>query len=163
MGDQILCPPEDLVDAALKFSDKALQVLSIHSDLDSFSQTLHDSLPDAHAQVSIDKFWGQWSKLLLDMAVEIENIGILLSNAAVAYLESDDAITKAFQGDPAAHDAITGDLNKVKDDKTTFDNKFDKEKNADNAVHDQQKQDEKEKQDAEDQAWADSVNSEVRP
>jgi hypothetical protein len=163
MGDQILCAPTELASAGVKFSEKALQVLDIHSNLNGFSQTLHDSLPNENAQISIDKFWTQWSKLLLDMAVEIENIGILLANAAVAYLESDDAIIKAFHGDQAAHDAITGDLNKVKDDKNKFDNKFDEEKKADTAVHDQQTQDEKEKQEAQDQAFNDAVNSEVRP
>ena len=83
MGDQILCAPAELASAGVKFSEKALQVLDIHSNLNSFSQTLHDSLPNANAQISIDKFWSNWSKLILDMAVEIENIGILLANAAV--------------------------------------------------------------------------------
>src|SRR5437667_4443073 len=113
MGDQILCAPTELASAAVKFSEKALQVLDIHSNLNGFSQTLHDSRPNANAQISIDKFWTQWSKLLLDMAVEIENIGILLANAAVAYLESDDAIIKAFHGDQAAYDTITGDIDKL--------------------------------------------------
>ena|SRR5216110_22691 len=163
MGDQILCAPEELASAGVKFSEKALQVLDIHSNLNGFSQTLHDSLPNENAQISIDKFWSNWSKLLLDMAVEIENIGILLANAAVAYLNSDEAIIKAFHGDQAAHDAITGDLNKVKDDKDKFDQKFNQEKQADDAVHAQEKQDKKEEQDAQDQAFNDAVNSQVQP
>src|SRR5579864_8887212 len=131
MGDQILCAPEDLASAARTFSEKALQVLTVHSDLNSFSQTLHDSLPNKNAQISIDKFWSNWSNLLLNMAVEIENIGILLANAAIAYLNSDEAIMKAFHADKAAQDAINGDIDKVKTNKDEFDKNFNQEKQAD--------------------------------
>ena len=161
--DQILCPPEDLVSAGRTFSEKALQVLSIHSDLNSFSQTLHDSLPNKNAQISIDKFWSNWSKLLLDMASEIESIAILLANAAIAYLQSDEAIIKAFHGDQAAQDAINSDLDKIKNNKDEFDKAFNKEKQADDAVHAQEKQDEKDANDAAEQAWKDAVNSQVQP
>ena len=130
MGDQILCAPIELASADVTFSEKALQVLDIHSNLNGFSQTLHDSLPNKTAQISIDKFWSNWSKGLLNMAIEIESIAILLTNAAVAYLESDQAIMKAFHADQAAQDAINGDLGKIKDDKNTFDTAFNKEKHT---------------------------------
>jgi hypothetical protein len=142
-SDQILAPAENLVSAGVKFSDKALQVLSIHSDLDSFSQTLHDSLPDGLSRFTLDKFWSAWSKLLLSMANEIESIAILLNNAAVAYLESDKAIMQAFHSDQAAQDTINNELNQIKDDKNKFDDKFNQEKQADENVDKQKEPDQK--------------------
>jgi hypothetical protein len=148
MGDDsIRCVPESLVQAGIKFSEKALQVLSIHHDLDTFSQTLHDSLPNEKSQLSIDKFWTQWSKLLLDMAAEIENIAILLGNAAVAYVETDAAIVKAFHGDPtevnAEIDKLKGEIKTLTDNNNTFKTQFDTEKNYDTQVnHQEQKEQE---------------------
>ena len=97
------------------------------------------------------------------MASEIESIAILLANAAIAYLQSDEAIIKAFHGDQAAQDAINSDLDKIKNNKDEFDKAFNKEKQADDAVHAQEKQDEKDANDAAEQAWKDAVNSQVQP
>ena len=70
--DSIYAIPNALANAGSQFSDKALQVLQIHSDLDGFSQTLHDSLPNEKSQLTIDKFWSNWSTQMLNMASEIE-------------------------------------------------------------------------------------------
>lgn len=160
--DQILCAPEALASAAKQFSDKALQVLSIHSNLDSFSQTLHDSLPNLNARVSIDKFWSAWSGLLLNMANEIESIAILLSNAAVAYLESDKAIMQAFHADQAAQNTINSELKQIKDDLNTFDNKFNQEKQSYDNVNAQEtnesNQYDKQVEEAKQQSWDNSVD-----
>ena len=140
--DSIRCVPETLVQAGIKFSEKALQVLSVHHDLDTFSQTLHDSLPNEKSQLSIDKFWVNWSKQMLNMAAEIENIAILLGNAAVAYVETDAAIVKAFHGDPtevnAEIDKLKGELQTLTDNNNTFKTQFDTEKNYDTQVNQQE-------------------------
>lgn len=142
--DSIRCVPESLVQAGIKFSEKAQQVLSIHHDLDTFSQTLHDSLPNEKSQLSIDKFWSNWSTQMLNMATEIENIAILLGNAAVAYVETDAAIVKAFHGDPtevnAEIDKLKGEIQTLTDNNNTFKTQFDTEKNYDTEVKDREKQ-----------------------
>ena len=142
--DSIRCVPESLVQAGIKFSEKAQQVLSVHHDLDTFSQTLHDSLPNEKSQLSIDKFWSDWSTQLLNMAAEIENIAILLGNAAVAYVTTDAAIVKAFHGDPsevnAEIDNLKGELQTLTDNNNTFKTQFDTEKNYDTEVKNREHQ-----------------------
>jgi len=96
------------------------------------------------------------------MANEIESIAILLSNAAVAFLESDKAIMQAFHADQAAQDIINSELNQIKADKDTFDQTFSQEQAADDAVNtqeasDQKKADEQDKE-AADQAFNQSVD-----
>jgi hypothetical protein len=150
--DSIFAVPNALADAGVKFSEKALQVLQIHSDLDSFSQTLHDSLPNERSQLSIDKFWAGWSTQLLNMADEIESIAILLGNAAVDYIKTDTAITKAFRGDKAEQDKLQGEIQQIIDDQNTFKTKFADEAKKDSDVKQNVKtetQDVKQQDDAE--------------
>jgi len=161
--DTIFSVPEALASAGVQFSTKAQDVLGIHSNLDSYSQTLHDSLPNAKSQLAIDTFWTKWSGKLLDMANEIEGIAVLLGNAAVDYLKADAAIVKAFKGNKAEQDKLNAEIQKIKDDQKAFNKKFADEKKADADVNKQVKKDKdnikkKEQEDAAQQNFDNAVN-----
>lgn len=78
------------------------------------------------------------------MASEIENIAILLGNAAIAYVETDAAIVKAFHGDPtevnAEIDKLKGEIQTITDNNNTFKTKFDTEKSYDDQVNQREHQ-----------------------
>jgi hypothetical protein len=152
--DSIFAIPNALADAGVKFSEKALQVLQIHSDLDSYSQTLHDSLPNEKSQLTIDKFWANWSTQLLNMADEIESIAVLLGNAAIEYIKTDAAIAKAFHGDKAEQDKLSGEIQQIKDDQNTFKTKFADEQKVDSSVKQQVKTETQDVQKQDEQAAA---------
>ena len=143
MSDVVFSIPEDLISAGLKYSQKSLDVLTLHSSLDAFSQTLHDSLPNEHAQYAMDQFWADWSVAILNMATECESIGNLLVKAAVALLQTDLAILQAYHGDQAEQDKITAEINQSNNQLNQFNQQYAQEKQADATV--QQRTDQEQK------------------
>jgi hypothetical protein len=140
-GDARFAVPEKLTNAGVNWSTQAGFLLDTTSDLNSFSDILHDKLT-TNAKVQFDGFWTGWSKTLLDMASQTENVAVLLSNAAVSYLQSDLNILKAFHGDPAAEKQIEGDIEKIKEHQKEFKDKYKKEADKYKDVEDKKKTDE---------------------
>ena len=135
-GDQTLfAVPEKLTNAGVNWSKQAGFILDTTSDLNKLSDILYEKLTTT-AKTSFDTFWVDWSKTLLNLANQTESVAVLLSNSAVAYLESDANILKAFHGDPAVEKQIDDDIQKIKDQQKDFKDKFkkavDKEKEVEN-------------------------------
>jgi hypothetical protein len=143
MSDNVFNIPETLISTGLKYSQKAQDVLSLHSSLDAFSQTLHDSLPNEHARYAIDNFWVNWSAAMLNMASECEAIGNLLVKAAITFLKTDVAISKAFHGDKAEQDKINAEIDQANNQLDKFKQQYTQETQTDDSV--KQRTDEEQK------------------
>jgi hypothetical protein len=135
-GDQTLfAVPEKLTNAGVNWGKQAGFILDTTSDLNSLSDILHEKLTTV-SKTSFDTFWVDWSKTLLDLANQTEKVAVLLSNSAVAYLEADANILKAFHGDPAVEKQINDDIKTIEDQQKEFKDKFkkqaDKEKEVEN-------------------------------
>lgn len=140
-GDQtIFGVPEKLTNAGVNWSTQAGFILTTVSDLNNFSDLLHTHLT-TNAKISFDGFWTEYSKALLDTAAQAEKVGVLLSNAAVAYLDSDDKILKAFHGDPTVEKKIEGDINTIKNNQQDFKDNFNKAVDKEKQIDDTTKQD----------------------
>ena len=134
MSDNVFSIPETLISTGDQYSQKAQDILTLHSSLDAFSQTLYNSLPNEHARYSIDNFWTKWSAALLNIAADCEDIGNLLVKAAIAYLQTDEAISKAFHGDQAEQDKIKAEIDQANQQLDTFKQQYDQEKQKNDNV-----------------------------
>ena len=122
-ADQILAVPQELLNGATKSTEKASRLLEVFDDLNSYSETLRNSLTDG-ARTAFEELWLNWSVQLLDMARYLENVGILLDNAAVLYLSQDVEVAKAFGLDPAKAKDIIKEIDDIKNQNEEFKNKF---------------------------------------
>ena len=126
--DQILAVLEELFNGAIKCTDKASRLLEVFDDLDNYSETVRNSLTDG-ARCAFEELWLNWSVQLLDMASYLEDVGVLLNNAAVLYLSQDVEVAKAFGLDPAKAEEIYKEINKdtdyIKHKDEEFNKKYD--------------------------------------
>jgi uncharacterized protein YukE len=121
--DQILAVLEELLNGATKCTDKANRLLEVLDDLNSYSETMSKSLTDG-ARTAFDELWLNWSVQLLDMARYLEDVGILLNNAAVLYLSQDLELAKAFGLDPALAKEINKEIDDIKHQNEAFKKTF---------------------------------------